>query len=155
LHAPPLLILDEPTVGLDVAVKLRLRAFLAALRDEGRTTLILTTHDLEDVRALCPRVLLLAEGRLLHDGPIEALAARLGGRRMVRATLRTPVPDAVVAEFAGAERRSECVFAVPLPEGHAAAELVRALITRLDVLDFHIEEPAIEALVARYYERRP
>lgn len=155
LHAPPLLILDEPTVGLDVAVKLRLRAFLAALRDEGRTTILLTTHDLEDVRALCPRVLLLAEGRLLHDGALEALASRLGGRRRVRATLREPFADEVLGAFEGAVREGECVLAVPLPEGQAAAELVRALVTRLDVLDLHIEEPAIEALVARYYEGRP
>ncbi len=155
LHAPPLLILDEPTVGLDVAVKLRLRSFLCELRDEGRTTLVLTTHDLEDVRAICPRVLLLAEGKLLHDGPIEALAARLGGRRIVRATLRSGVAPGVLDRFPGAELRGDCVLAVPLPEGHAAAELVRALVTQLDVLDLHIEEPAIDTLVARYYEGRP
>jgi ABC-2 type transport system ATP-binding protein len=155
LHAPPLLILDEPTVGLDVAVKLRLRAFLASLRDEGRTTVLLTTHDLEDVRALCPRVLLLAEGRLLHDGPLEELAARLGGRRTVRATLRTPASITDLAAFPGAEARSPEVLAVPLPEGAAAAELVRGLVTRLDVLDLHIEEPAIDTLVARFYEGRP
>jgi ABC-2 type transport system ATP-binding protein len=99
--------------------------------------------------------LLLAEGRLLHDGPIEALAARLGGRRRVRATLREPFADEVLGAFEGAVREGECVLAVPLPEGQAAAELVRALVTRLDVLDLHIEEPAIDALVARYYEGRP
>jgi len=65
------------------------------------------------------------------------------------------VGEAELAAFAGAEREGECVLAVPLPEGHAAADLVRALVTRLDVLDLHIEEPAIDALVARYYEGRP
>ncbi|MFN7147032.1 MAG: ATP-binding cassette domain-containing protein, partial [Myxococcota bacterium] len=100
LHAPRFLLLDEPTIGLDVAVKLRLRAFLAELRDKGDTTLLLTTHDLADVTALCPRVLLLAEGRLLHDGPLDDLTARLGGRRSLVVQLRAPVSDADAAALA-------------------------------------------------------
>ncbi len=152
LHAPELLVLDEPTVGLDVAVKLRLRAFLAALRDEGRTTILLTTHDLGDVGALCPRVLLLAEGRLLHDGPLEVLAARLGGRRRVRVTLSAEVPDAALVAFPGATRAGAAEVVVPLRDGEAMAEVVRGLLAALPVVDLHVEEPPVEQLVARYYE---
>ncbi len=154
LHAPSLLVLDEPTVGLDVAVKLRLRAFLAALRDEGRTTILLTTHDLGDVRALCPRVLLLAEGKLLHDGPLDALAARLGGRHLVRITLQTPADDLQI-EGVGGERTGACEIAVPVRTGEAVADVVRSLMSRFDVSDIRIEEPAVESLVARFYERAP
>lgn len=150
LHDPPLLFLDEPTVGLDVAVKLRLRAFLGALRDEGRTTILLTTHDLDDVSALCPRVLLLAEGRLLHDGPLDALARSLGGRRRLVVHVRT-APSAEDVRALGATYADG---AVEVPVDGPVADVVRDALARLDAADLRIEEPPVEALVARFYEDR-
>ncbi len=152
LHAPPLLILDEPTVGLDVAVKLRLRAFLAELRDKGDTTLLLTTHDLADVRALCPRVLLLSEGRLLHDGPLDALARRLGGRRVLRVDLRAPPEDAALVGLPALQREGPLTLSLPVPDEEGAAALVREVLTRLDVADLRLDDPPLEALIARFYE---
>jgi ABC-2 type transport system ATP-binding protein len=156
LHAPSVLFLDEPTIGLDVAVKLRLRAFLAALRDEGRTTILLTTHDLADVAALCPRVLLLAEGRLLHDGPMAALMARLGGRRSLFVQLRAPVSDAelaaLTAGLVGAEREDAESFRMRFGPEQAAPELIRRVLERCDPADLRLEDPPIEELVARFYE---
>ena len=152
LHAPPLLLLDEPTVGLDVAVKLRLRAFLTALRDEGNTTVLLTTHDLGEVRALCPRVLLLAGGRLLHDGPLDSLISELGGRRSVRVFLRDPVTDRQLAKVPGAGRIGPTELLVVVDGTVSVAEQVRALVNELDVVDLRIEEPAIDTLVAQFYE---
>ncbi len=152
LHAPPLLILDEPTIGLDVAVKLRLRTFLAELRDAGDTTIVLTTHDLGDVRALCPRVLLLAGGRLLHDGPLDELAARLGGRHIVRVSLRDTPTAAQLAALPTAELGGPNELAVAVGPDERVADVVRALLAELDVVDLRIEDPPIEGLVARYYE---
>ena len=153
LHAPSLLILDEPTIGLDVAVKLRLRAFLTALRDdtrgellgrEGGTTLLLTTHDLGDVAALCPRVMVLAQGQLLHDGSMAELLARLGGQRVLHVTLRTPAapPEG----------------AIPEPEGFRIAfagdsgEPIRAVLAKYDVADLRVDDPSPEEWIARFYE---
>lgn len=152
LHEPPLLILDEPTVGLDVAVKLRLRAFLAALRDAGRTTILLTTHDLADVRALCPRVLLLSEGRLLHDGPLDQLARRLGGRRRLTVDLRAPASPAALAALPPAEADGPLTLCFPVPDEAGAAALVREVLARLEVEDLRLDDPPIEALIARFYE---
>ncbi|MSQ00328.1 MAG: ATP-binding cassette domain-containing protein [Myxococcales bacterium] len=152
LHAPPLLLLDEPTVGLDVAVKLRLRAFLTALRDEGTTTVLLTTHDLGEVRALCPRVLLLGRGRLLHDGPLDSLLAGLGGRRAVRVFLRDPVTDAQLARLPDAERIGPAELLVVVDGPVGVADRVRSLVNALDVVDLRIEEPAVDTLVAQFYE---
>lgn len=158
LHDPPFLFLDEPTIGLDVAVRLRLRQFLKELRDRGQTTLLLTSHDLADVTALCPRVLLVAEGRLLHDGPMEALIAKLGGRRHLRVQLSEgvdagrvaagPWPAGVQATVAGAVLSLS--FAAPV----TAPALMRQVLTQLDIVDLRLEEPAIEELVARFYEQR-
>jgi len=151
LHEPPLLFLDEPTIGLDVAVKLRLRQFLAEVRDAGRTTLLLTTHDLDDVAALCPRVLLLSEGRLLHDGPLPALAARLGGRRTLQVELRAPVEG---VDLPGAELTSPTSVRIPVDAHSSVPELVREVLARLDVVDLRIEDPSVEELIARFYEER-
>ncbi|MFZ5476562.1 MAG: ABC transporter ATP-binding protein [Myxococcota bacterium] len=130
LHAPPVLFLDEPTIGLDVAVKLRLRAFLAGLRDAGETTILLTTHDLDDVAALCPRVLLLARGRLLHDGSMDALVARLGGQRSLVLHRRDGTTER--RPFEGPDQVREALTA--------------------DVADLRVEEPSVDELVARYYD---
>ncbi|MBM4392167.1 MAG: ATP-binding cassette domain-containing protein [Deltaproteobacteria bacterium] len=145
LHAPPLLLLDEPTIGLDVAVKLRLRAFLAGLRDEGRTTILLTTHDLGDIAALCPRVLLLSRGTLLHDGPLDALVSTLGGQRRVVAEVEpgTVIPGAYDA---GAGK-----LAVPLDPAEPDAAVLRAVLAVPGVREVTVEEAPIEALVARAY----
>ena len=152
LHEPPILFLDEPTIGLDVAVKLRLRAFLAEIRDAGRTTILLTTHDLDDVAALCPRVLLLSEGKLLHDGPLEALAARLGGRRTLHLTLRTPVDRAALEGFPDPILVSDTELRFPIEGATTAPDLVRAVLARLDVADLKLEDPSVEELIARFYE---
>ena len=152
LHEPPILFLDEPTIGLDVAVKLRLRAFLAEIRDAGRTTLLLTTHDLDDVAALCPRVLLLSEGKLLHDGPLAALAARLGGRRTLHLTLRTPVDRTSLEGFPEPILVSDTELRFPIEGATTAPDLVRAVLARLDVADLKLEDPSVEELIARFYE---
>lgn len=156
LHAPRFLLLDEPTIGLDVAVKLRLRAFLAELRDAGDTTLLLTTHDLADVAALCPRVLLLAEGKLLHDGPIDALTARLGGRRTLVVELRGPASDEDVAALARGlptpERDGPATLRFPLPPEHPAPDVVRAILDRAEVADLRLVDPPLDELVAGFYE---
>ena len=157
LHAPPLLILDEPTIGLDVAVKLRLRAFLAQVRDEGRTTIILTTHDLGDVAALCPRVLLMSGGTLLHDGSLSSLVHALGGQRRVRATFHPgarPVEIATLSShFPGAVLLSPLEFAVACPPGVNDADVLRAVLAIPEVAEVVVEEDPLEHLIARAYNR--
>ncbi|MSP54763.1 MAG: ATP-binding cassette domain-containing protein [Myxococcales bacterium] len=144
LHAPPILILDEPTIGLDVAVKLKLRAFLTELRNEGSTTLLLTTHDLGDVAALCPRVMVLAQGKLVHDGSMANLLGTLGGQRVLRVRLRTPAapPPGAIADDGG--------FHIPFTGD--AAELVRVILSTHDVEDLRVDDPSVEEWIARFYE---
>ncbi len=93
LHTPELLILDEPTIGLDVLSKQRLREFLVAERRERGTTLLLTTHDMGDVERLCDRVLVVDHGRLAFDGTLPGLAATVGAQRILVIDLAEPTPD--------------------------------------------------------------
>ena len=81
LHDPILLFLDEPTIGLDVVAKERIRTFITHINQERGTTVILTTHDLSDVEKLCERVMIIDRGRLLYDGTLAALRDRFGGKR--------------------------------------------------------------------------
>ncbi len=155
LHAPPLLFLDEPTIGLDVAVKLRIREFILTLNAELGTTVILTTHDLSDVEAVCQRVLLIDQGRLLLDGSVEQLKSRLGGQRRLLIDLPAPAPASLTDGLpAEADWLSPVRLALSFSaEQTSAAALIRAVLARTDVVDLSIEEPSIDEVVARLYER--
>ena len=93
LHSPELLILDEPTIGLDVLSKQRLREFLVAERRERGTTLLLTTHDMGDIERLCDRVLVVDHGRLAFDGTLTGLAGTVGAQRVLVIDLAAPTAD--------------------------------------------------------------
>ena len=87
LHDPELLYLDEPTIGLDVVAKARIREFLLAINAEQGVTVLLTTHDMDDVETLCPRMLIIDHGRKLYDGSVSEIRERFGGERMLVAVL--------------------------------------------------------------------
>src|SRR5207237_1604279 len=78
LHDPPVIFLDEPTIGLDVVAKERIREFLLTANREQGVTILLTTHDMGDIEKLCRRVMIIDHGRLLYDGPLDAISARSG-----------------------------------------------------------------------------
>jgi ABC-2 type transport system ATP-binding protein len=84
IHNPPLLFLDEPTIGLDVLVKLKIRQFLKEMNEKYKTTILLTTHDLSDIEALCERVVMLDEGQVIYDGALEALRAHWGEGKQIQ-----------------------------------------------------------------------
>jgi ABC-2 type transport system ATP-binding protein len=155
LYDPRILYLDEPTVGLDVLAKERIRAFIQDINGSGRTTVILTTHDLSDVERLCRRVLLIDQGRLLYDGSIDGLKAQYAPHRVLvlhRATERTPVEvegaDVIRAEGTKVWLRFD-------PERVAVASLIAQVAARYEVTDLSIEEPELEGVVRQIYERRP
>lgn len=156
LHAPRLLVLDEPTIGLDLASKERLRSFLAAVNARGDITLLLTTHDLPDVERLCRRVVVIDQGRVLVDDDLATLRRRFAGNRTLVVELAEPAPpllglDGVVdvsVEAQGLRQRLE--FA---PTATTAAELIADVARRAELRDVTIDEPSIEDLVRTLYAR--
>ena len=155
LHSPDLLILDEPTIGLDVLSKQRLREFLIRERAERGTTLLLTTHDMGDIERLCDRVLVVDHGQLAYDGSLPGLAATVGARRVLVVDLAVPCADLSGlpgAEHLGSEgsgMRQRLAFD---DEKTTAAMLLAEVAKRCEVRDLSIEEPDIEDVVRRIYQ---
>ncbi len=156
LHRPRLVILDEPTIGLDVLSKQRLREFLVAERREHGTTLLLTTHDMGDVERLCDRVVLVDRGRTVYDGDLAGLSRTVGAQRIMTVDLAEPVPATALPLPDGATHLGE--------EGHGlrhrigfdaeratAAAVLAAVSAAAEVLDLSIEEPDVEDVVRKVY----
>lgn len=157
LHAPRLVVLDEPTIGLDVLSKQRLREFLVAERRVHGTTLLLTTHDMGDVERLCDRILLVDRGALVYDGTLPGLSRTVGAERVMVVDLAGPTPDIVDVPCTrhlgseGSGLRQRLAFD---PDTTTAARVLAAVSERTEVLDLAIEEPDVEEVVRRVYAAR-
>jgi len=155
LHRPRLLVLDEPTIGLDMISKERLRHFLVAERAAYGTTLLLTTHDMSDIERLCERVLVVDRGRVVFDGTLVALAERVALQRVLVVDLPGPHPDLAVAQavHAGSEldgQRQRFAFS---PRDTTAARVLAEVTAQVEVVDLTLEEPAIEDIVRTLYSQ--
>jgi len=152
LHDPEILYLDEPTIGLDVISKGRLREFLRTLNRERGTTLLLTTHDLQDIEALCDRVIVIDRGTAVFDGPLSELQRGDGSSRTLVVDL---VDEAAPIEVAGAvTRRVEGPRQwLSFPAHASAAPIVAAVAASYDVADLSIHEPDIEDVIRDLYSR--
>ena len=157
LHAPRLVILDEPTIGLDVLSKQRLREFLIAERRTHGTTLLLTTHDMGDVERLCDRVLVIDHGRMAYDGDLAGLGRAAGAQRVLVVDLTEPsadltgIPGASHLSSEARGLRQRLAFDA---EVTTAARVFAAVAERAEVVDFAVEEPDIEDVVRRIYAAR-
>jgi ABC-2 type transport system ATP-binding protein len=152
LHGPEVLFLDEPTIGLDVVSKQAVRGFLAELGAAGDTTIVLTTHDLNDIERLCRRLVVIDNGRVVHDGTLDSLHRRYGSMRQVVVDLNRPLAEPVTVPGARlvSSEAGGCRLRYALA-GAGAGELVARLAGTGSLRDLTVEEPAIEDVVARLY----
>jgi ABC-2 type transport system ATP-binding protein len=154
LHDPVLLFLDEPTIGLDVVAKERIREFIRHVNRERGTTVILTTHDLSDVEKLCRRVMIIDRGRLLYDGPLSALRDRFGGKRELVVDFEEEYATVGVDGAEVAERDGRRVTYRFERGATTASDLIGRLSERYRIRDLEVREPDIEATIRRIYEER-
>jgi ABC-2 type transport system ATP-binding protein len=154
LHDPALLFLDEPTIGLDVVAKERIRQFIRHINQERGTTVILTTHDLSDVEKLCQRVMIIDEGHLLYDGALEELKQRFGGQRQLVVELAEAVADPQVDGAVILSQENERVTYGFERGTVTASDLIRRLSNQFAIRDLEVREPAVEDTVRRIYEER-
>ncbi len=154
LHDPVLLYLDEPTIGLDVVAKDRIRTFIQHINRARGATILLTTHDLQDVEKLCDRVMIIDHGRLLFDGALHDLLARFGAKRELVVELAerydtVQVTGAELSEFDGL--RATFQFD---RSRVTASELIGRISAAYRIQDLSVREPEIESTIRRIYQER-
>ena len=154
LHRPKLLFLDEPTIGLDVVAKANVRAFLKQMNVRLGTTVVLTTHDLDDIEELCPRVILIDRGQALYDGDLDGLRARHLPEARIRFDLKADEGAAdLVVDGHRAERLGPNRYQIVVDKRRTSpAEVIREIVNRYPILDLSVSEPDIEEVVSQIYK---
>ncbi|MCP9904370.1 ATP-binding cassette domain-containing protein [Cyanobium sp. BA5m-10] len=153
LHEPAVLFLDEPTLGLDVNAQARVRDFLADYNRRTGATVLLTSHYMGDITALCPRVLLIHQGQLFHDGSLADLTQRLAPCRQVRLELADLHPPDAFAGFGQLEAHQGHLVRLLVPRAQLA-EKVAALLERFAVVDLEVSDPPVEELIGGLFRQR-
>ena len=157
LHDPPVVYLDEPTIGLDVVAKERIRSFVADINRERQTTILLTTHDLADVERLCSRILLIDAGHLLFDGAVEQFKATHAPYRELVVRLEADCHPSTLAGLPNIDVVSIQADVVTLrfdPALIPVPDVVARVAGRCRLSDLSIVEPDLESIVRQFYERQ-
>ncbi len=149
LHRPKVLFLDEPTIGLDVVSQKTVREFLKRHNAANRTTILLTSHYMQDIEELCERVILIDHGRVISDGPLARIVERFSASKIVEAKFSAPVEGDFSALGKVVEQKPDLVK-IEAPRARAA-EVCRALLDRAPVADLTVTEPPIEEVIRQAF----
>jgi ABC-2 type transport system ATP-binding protein len=152
LHRPRVLFLDEPTLGLDVNAQARVRQFLADYNRRTGATVLLTSHYMADITALCPRVLLIHQGRLFYDGSLAELSERLAPWREVRLDLDRPVAADTLQRYGEIEQLDGAAVRLLIGREQLTTTL-NQILSELPVLDLEVRDPPIEELIGRLFQQ--
>jgi len=152
LHEPALLFLDEPTIGLDAPSKLAVRDFVRRVNRERGTTVLLTTHDMHDIEALAERVIVIGHGRVLADGPVDALRQQVLAQRRLVVDFQHDAPSAIALDGVQEVARDGRTVTLGFdPARTAAPALIARLVADHAVEDLRVEGLSIEEVIARFY----
>ncbi|MFP4344603.1 MAG: ATP-binding cassette domain-containing protein [Anaerolineales bacterium] len=153
IHEPAIVYLDEPTIGLDLIVKERIRDFIKKQNQEQGTTVILTTHDLGDIEELCERVIIIDEGQLIYDGPLERIKERFGKFRTLTLETTERANGITLPEGTEVTARETHKLVVRFDRTRVtASRLASAVMSQIEVSDFSLAEPDLSAVVKQIYE---
>ncbi|MEK7327386.1 MAG: AAA family ATPase, partial [Chloroflexota bacterium] len=154
IHEPKVVYLDEPTIGLDLIVKERIREFIKQQNRERGTTVILTTHDLGDIEELCQRVIIIDAGKIIYDGPLSTIKDRFGKYRTITFDTAGPagpisLPSGAQVESADAgERKLALRFDRTMT---SASKVASAVMDQIEVADFSLSEPGLASIIKQIY----
>jgi ABC-2 type transport system ATP-binding protein len=155
LHDPKILFLDEPTIGLDVVAKDAVRKFLSEVNRERGVTIILTTHDLQDIEEICPRLIMVDDGKLLFDGELGRLRSALGSRRRLTLEFRTDPGLLALTSAALVKDEGHLKHFLLEREDVSLIDVLVELGNGHDLKDATLVEPDIEEVIRTFYQQRP
>jgi len=153
LHRPRVLFLDEPTIGLDVSMQATVRGFIKAYNERFGATVILTSHYMEDVVQLCPRVVVIDKGQLIHDGDLHELTLRLRPDKRIALRFSAGAPAAPDLARFGEVVSADAAQAVLQVKADQVASVVGALLAALPVADLTVEDPPLEEVMKELFNR--
>ncbi|WP_096155476.1 MULTISPECIES: ABC transporter ATP-binding protein [Bacillus] len=160
IHNPPLLFLDEPTIGLDVLVKLKIRQFLKEINEKYKTTILLTTHDMADIEALCDRVIMLDEGKIIYDGGLQDLRRNWGDGKQIQFQFKDPVTVQALqimtsyldVEWKEGEKPNTWIAYVS-KESDQVSALISSVVGKYSITDVSIQEISTEEIIRNIYDK--
>lgn len=152
LHKPKALFLDEPTIGLDVVAQLAIREFIKRYNEESKTTIILTSHYMQDIEALCKRVIIIDGGKIFFDGALSDIVEQFSSEKILTIDFHAPIAREALSEF-GAIEWFEGSSAKLRVSRQNISKVSAAILSRFDVQDLTIEEAPIEDIIRRLFIR--
>jgi ABC-2 type transport system ATP-binding protein len=151
LHRPQVLFLDEPTIGLDVSMQARIRQFVREYNQRFGATVLLTSHYMEDVVALCPRVIVIDKGRLIYDGDLRELVRRVRPDKRITVRLSQPADPERLARLATVASVTDAQAVLTVPSARVS-EVLREALASLPVLDLAVEDPPLEEVMRELFK---
>lgn len=151
LHRPRVLFLDEPTIGLDVTMQTKIRQFIGEYNRRHGATVLLTSHYMADVTALCQRVIVIDHGKLMYDGSLDELAARIAPHKLVRVELARSPNGHNLSQYGEVLKARGQRVELLVPRAQTAETAAR-ILSELPVVDVTIEDPPIEDVISRVFE---
>lgn len=150
IHSPEILFLDEPTIGLDVVMQQNLRDFIKDYNTKFESTILLTSHYMEDVKKLCKRIIFIDQGKIMYDGKLATLVQKYSPHKILTFTFNTPVQEESFTKFGDVKKigNSKIVLTVAREKtNHVSAHI----LDKFDVDEFTVEEPSIEDVVREFF----
>jgi ABC-2 type transport system ATP-binding protein len=156
IHSPDVLYLDEPTIGLDTVVKNKVQSFLKQINDEFKTTIILTTHDLQEIEELCKRVIIIDRGSLVFDGALYAVKSLPDLGKQITVDFLQDISAGELSQIIGQDvtihqespRRLNINYN---PRNRQTVEVINCILNHMDIADLTVTEPGIEEVIMKIY----
>ncbi len=150
LHSPKVLFLDEPTIGLDVVAQKKMRDFISRYNQQKNSTLVLTSHYMEDISQLCKRVIIIDQGKIIYNGQLEKLIKKYVDYKWIKITFDKPVQKEQLEKFGHLENFNNSTATLSVPRKNCT-QIASKILTALPVDDILIDEPDIEEVVRKIF----
>ncbi len=154
LHQPEVLLLDEPTLGLDLVMQKKLRRFILDYNARTSSTILLTSHNMDDVEELCRRVMIIDEGQLLYDGDLKKIVEKYSPDKLISFTSSKTIDPEDLKKFGKPVKESGASMKIEIPRSEVSAA-IQKLLAQIPVVDLSIEELPIEEIIRRVFLKTP